>query len=105
MNTALNIVNTIAWMKHTKHSRHIMKMLITTLTADMLKNTAIVLLATRNIMQVMANAIACPAIMFAKSRIINANGLVNIPTNSIIGINGIGAFNHVGTSGQNISFQ
>ena len=54
MNTALNMVNTIAWIKHTKHSRHIMKMLITTLTTDMLKNTTIALLATRNIIQIIA---------------------------------------------------
>ena len=34
MKTAESIVNTIAWMKHTKHSRHIMKTLMTTDRAD-----------------------------------------------------------------------
>ena len=36
MNTAESMVNTIAWMKHTRHSRHIMKMLISTDRPDML---------------------------------------------------------------------
>ena len=48
---------------------------------------------------------ACPAIILAKRRIISANGFVKIPKNSIKGIIGTGAFNQVGTSGQNISFQ
>ena len=43
--------------------------------------------------------------MLANKRIISANGLVKIPKNSIKGIIGIGTFNHVGTSGQKISFQ
>ena len=43
--------------------------------------------------------------MLAKSRITSANGFVKIPTISMIGINGTGTFNHVGTSGQKISFQ
>lgn len=50
-------------------------------------------------------AIAWPAIMLAKSRIISANGFVKILTSSITGIKGTGTFNHVGTSGQKISFQ
>lgn len=50
-------------------------------------------------------AIACPAIILAKSRIISAKGLVKILKNSMNGINGTGTFNQVGTSGQNISFQ
>jgi hypothetical protein len=36
MNTEERSVNTIAWMKQTKHSRHIMKIAIITLTALML---------------------------------------------------------------------
>ena len=71
----------------------------------MLKNTAIALLATRNIMHVIAKAIAWPAIMLAKSRIISANGFVNIPTNSITGITGTGALSPFGTSGQTMSCQ
>ena len=46
-----------------------------------------------------------PAMMFAKSLIIRANGLVNNPIISMAGMIGIGAFNQVGTSGQRISFQ
>ena len=36
MNTDESSVNTIAWMKHTRHSKHIMKMLMIMLTALML---------------------------------------------------------------------
>ena len=60
------------------------------------------------VMKIMATRLstaACPAMMLANKRIISANGLVKIPKNSISGIIGIGAFNHVGTSGQKISFQ
>lgn len=57
------------------------------------------------IMQDKDSAIACPAIMFANNRIIRAKGLVKILKNSMNGIRGIGTFNHIGTSGQNISFQ
>ena len=105
INTADSIVNTIAWMKQTKHSRHIMKMLMMTLSADIENCTATDWAATRKMIHVMATAMACPAIMLAKSRIIRAKGFVKIPTNSITGMMGIGAFNHVGTSGQKISFQ
>ena len=48
---------------------------------------------------------ACPPIILAKRRTINAKGLVKIPNISITGIIGIGTFSHVGTSGQKISFQ
>ena len=58
-----------------------------------------------NMMHANEMSIACPAIMLAKRRIINASGFVKILKNSINGINGTGTFNHVGTSGQNISFQ
>ena len=37
--------------------------------------------------------------------IIKAKGFVKIPTNSMTGIMGMGAFSHVGTSGQKMSFQ
>ena len=66
------------------------------------------LLEILNIIKMMAekhSAIACPANILAKSRTIKARGFVNIPKSSIIGINGIGNFIQVGTSGQNISFQ
>ena len=105
MNTDESRVNTIAWMKQTKHSRHIMKMDMRTLTALMLKKTCADMEATRKMMHGIATAMACPAMMLAKSRIIRAKGLVKIPTNSITGMMGIGAFSHVGTSGQKISFQ
>ena len=48
---------------------------------------------------------ACPAIILAKRRIINANGLVKILNSSITGMRGTGNFKAIGTSGQNISFQ
>ena len=99
------MVNTIAWMKQTRHSRHIMKMLIMTLSADIDNCTATVWAATRKIIHVIATAIACPAIILAKSRIIRAKGFVKIPTNSITGMMGMGALSHEGTSGQKISFQ
>ena len=41
----------------------------------------------------------CPAVILAKSRIINTNGFVNISISSIAGINGIGNFIHIGTPG------
>ena len=43
--------------------------------------------------------------ILANKRIIKAKGFVKIPNNSTTGINGTGHFNHVGTSGQRISFQ
>ena len=49
--------------------------------------------------------IMCPPIILANRRTVNAAGLVNIPNTSITCIMGIGHFNHIGTSGQNISFQ
>ena len=82
-----------------------MKILIPTLTIvmDELRTTPIV--AMMKMIQVKANAIACPAIMLAKRRTINAKGFVKIPKISITGIKGTGTFNQVGTSGQKISFQ
>ena len=92
-------------MKQTKTSKSIMNTLIRTLTA-VIDVPAIALIPNMiNIMQVNDSAIECPAIILAKSRIINANGLVKMLKNSINGINGTGTFNHIGTSGQNMSFQ
>ena len=48
---------------------------------------------------------AWPPTMLAKSRIIRANGLVNMPMNSITGMKGTGTLSQAGTSGQKISFQ
>jgi hypothetical protein len=75
-------------MKQTRNSRHIMKMLIRTLSVDMPTATPIPIVATTKMMQVSDKAMACPAIMLAKSRIIKAKGLVKIPTNSMSGISG-----------------
>ena len=52
------MVNTIAWMKQTRHSRHIMKTLIMTDSADMHNCTATACEATKKIMQVIATAMA-----------------------------------------------
>ena len=76
-----------------------------TLRSDIPINTAMALEATKKMIQVSDSAMACPAIILAKRRIIKAKGLVNIPKNSITGMIGIGAFSHVGTCGQKISFQ
>lgn len=104
MKIELNMVKTMAWMKQTRNSRHIMKMLITTLSVDIPMATPIPIVATTKMMHVKERAMACPAIMLAKRRIISANGLVNIPTNSIRGISGK-AFKANGTFGQKMSFQ
>ena len=66
--------------------------------------TGPILAVTKTIL-VNAKIIECPAIILANKRIINANGLVKIPNNSIIGIKGIGHFKNTGTSGHSISFQ
>ena len=58
INTAESMVNTIAWMKQTKHSRHIMNTLITTDSADIDSCTATACDATRKMMHVMATAMA-----------------------------------------------
>ena len=105
MNTEESRVNTIAWIKHTRHSRHIMKIAMMTLTALMLKNTPTDIEATRKMIHGIATAIAWPAIILAKSQIISAKGLVKIPTNSMTGIRGTGHFSRKGTSGQKMSFQ
>ena len=49
--------------------------------------------------------IACPPIILANKRTINANGLVKIPNNSITGIIGTGHLSQVGTGGHKVSFQ
>ena len=82
-----------------------MKMLIPTLTTVIKEPAAALMPNIMNIMQANDIAIAWPAIMLAKSRIINANGFVKILKNSMKGINGTGTLSHVGTSGQNMSFQ
>ena len=48
--------------------------------------------AVMNTKHVSAKIMECPAIIFAKRRIINAIGLVKIPINSTKGIIGIGSF-------------
>lgn len=63
------------------------------------------ILAVTKMMLANAKMMECPAIMLANKRIIKANGLVNMPNNSMAGIKGTGHFNQVGTSGQRISFQ
>ena len=81
-----------------------MKMLIKTLNEDIPTATPTPIEATTKMMLVSDKAMACPAIMLAKSRIIKAKGLVKIPTNSMSGMSGK-AFKAKGTSGQNMSFQ
>ena len=80
-------------------------MLIATLTTIIDEPAAALTPNIMKIMHVSDIAMACPAIMLAKSRIISANGFVKILKNSMNGINGTGNFNHIGTSGQKISFQ
>jgi hypothetical protein len=58
MNTAESMVKTIAWMKQTRHSKHIMKILMITLKADMDNCTATACEATKKMIQVMATAMA-----------------------------------------------
>ena len=58
MKTAESIVNTIAWMKQTRHSRHIMKTLMMTLRADIESCTATACEATRKMIHVIATAMA-----------------------------------------------
>lgn len=59
-----------------------------------------------NIKPINTSTTICPASIFAKRRIINANGFVNTPMISIICIKGkTGVFKKTGTSGQKISFQ
>ena len=61
--------------------------------------------AVRKITATTPSIMKCPARILAKSLTIKLNGLVNIPMISINGIRGSGTFNHVGTSGQRMSFQ
>ncbi|GAB6981928.1 hypothetical protein JCM15908A_03030 [Prevotella dentasini JCM 15908] len=92
-------------MKLTNTSNSIMNTLIPTLTAVMVDANTAPIVAIIKMIQVNAKAMACPAIILAKSRTIRANGFVKIPNISITGIRGTGTFNQVGTSGQNMSFQ
>ena len=92
-------------MKLTKSSKNIIKILIATLTTVMDELNTMPIVAMMKMIQVSANAIACPAIILAKRRTIKAKGFVKIPKISITGINGTGTFNHAGTSGQKISLQ
>ena len=92
-------------MKATSTSTQFMKILNSTDTMLMEVLIATPMLAVTNTMLVNAKMMECPAMMLANRRIIKANGLVKIPNNSIAGINGIGHFRKVGTSGHNISFQ
>lgn len=105
MNTAESIVNTYACTKATMHSKQFMNTSITPLSTVIQEPMAMLTCIVMNMMDTKAKIMACPAIMFAKRRIINANGLVSTPNNSITGIMGTGAFKNIGTSGQNISFQ
>ena len=57
------------------------------------------------ITQVKDRMMAWPPMILANRRTIKAKGFVKMPKNSITGIIGTGTFNHVGTSGQKISFQ
>ena len=77
------------------------------------KNTDIIVVPVRtaapidpkiNISEISTNTISQPNIL-AKRRIIRATGFVSAPKISITGINGTGHFIHIGTSGQNKSFQ
>ena len=92
-------------MKQTSNSSNIMNILIATLTTVIVVPAIALIPNMMKIIQAKDMAIACPAIIFAKSRIIRAKGLVNILKNSMNGINGTGTFSHVGTSGQKMSFQ
>ena len=58
----------------------------------------------RNINEIKTNTIKCPPSILANRRTIKAMGFVKIPNSSIRGNSGIGHFNPIGTSGQNISF-
>ena len=92
-------------MKATNTSTQFMKMLNNTDTILIDVLMAAPILAVTNTILVNAKMMECPAKMLANKRIINANGFVKIPNNSMAGINGIGHFKNVGTSGQRISFQ
>ena len=100
-----SIVNTYAWIKATNTSTQFMKMLKSTETMLMEVLIATPMLAVTKMILVNAKIIECPAKILANKRIIKANGLVKRPNNSIAGINGMGHFKNVGTSGQRISFQ
>ena len=104
MKMALSMVKTMAWMKQTNTSRVDMNTLMMTLTVLIPRKTPMGLAATRKMMQTSEMAMACPAMMLAKRRIMSAKGLVKIPTNSMAGMSGK-AFSASGTSGQKMSFQ
>ena len=105
MNTALSMVNTYACMNATNNSRKSINIVIATLTTVSEVPATTPIWKVMNIMHTNDIIMACPANIFAKRRTIKANGFVNTPKNSISGIIGTGNFNHVGTSGQKISFQ
>ena len=93
-------------MKHTKHSNNDINTTNRTENTDTAPPTAVPNVdENTNIKPISTNTITCPANIFAKRRMHNANGFVKIPINSINGMIGIGTFNQAGTSGQNISFQ
>jgi hypothetical protein len=56
-----------------------------------------------NIIHTKARTTVCPARIFAKRRIVKANGFTKIPNSSINGIIGTGSLRNIGTSGQKIS--
>ena len=105
INTAESIVNTYAWMKATNSSSAFIKILNSTEATVSEPFKAGPILADMNIRHVSTSIAMCPANILAKRRIINANGFVKIPKNSMKGIIGTGTFSHQGTSGQKISFQ
>ena len=105
MNTDESMVNTYAWMNATSTSTQFIKMLNNTDTTLIEVLMAAPILAVTKMMLVNAKMMECPAKILAKRRIIKANGLVKIPNNSMTGINGMGHFKNIGTSGQRISFQ
>ena len=67
--------------------------------------TAVPIVPNIKIREINTNTIRCPPSILANRRIINATGFVNTPNISITGIKGTGHFIHIGTSGQNKSFQ
>ena len=105
MKTALSMVKTYAWIKATSSSRQFMKIIRIKLTNEREAPMAKPNWQVMNITHVSDRIMAWPPIMLANKRTIRANGFVNMPNSSMTGIMGIGTFSHVGTSGQNISFQ
>ena len=90
-------------MNAISNSRKLIKILNSTDTTVMDALIAVPIDIVINISMVSPITIECPAIIFAKRRIINENGLVMVPIISMACIKGMGAFSHVGTSGQKSS--